>query len=232
MEKTVNTEQAETASGEAHDGAAGHFPLMISLRDKDIVIVGGGEVAYHKASLLRPYARSITVLSEEFSEKFNNLDVKKIVASGRDIKTLMGKPFLLICATDDHELNNDLMMHCRRNGILCNNVDVLESDVYFGSMIKSGPLTISISTNGMSPTMARFTRETLTEALDRSFWEMLGIQTELRSKLRHSIPEMRRRKEVLDSIVYDPDIWALLEGGKRKEAMELAVRKVNGGNES
>ncbi len=226
MEKTTGAVKIDAAPEKRRDGGAAHFPLMISMKEKNVVIIGGGEVAYHKASLLAPYSGSITVLSEEFSEKFDGLDVKKIVARGADIKALLGKPFLVICATDDNELNNEIMVHCRRNGILCNNVDVLDSDVYFGSMIKAGTLTISISTNGLSPTMARFTKETLTGALNRSFREMLGIQTELRTELRHSIQDMRKRKEALDSIVYDPEIWSLLDDGKTKQAKELAARKL------
>ncbi len=229
MENTFDGTQAEPASEGAAGHGRGHFPLFISLREKDIVIVGGGDVAFHKASMLCRYSPSVTVLSKEFSNEFEGLDVKRVYASGEDIMTLAGKPFLVICATDDHELNNDIMVYCRRNGILCNNVDVTDSDVYFGSLIKGGPLTISISTDGMSPTMARFTRETLTGTLNSSFWEMLGIQTELRKGLRSSIPEMAKRKEVLDAIVYDPEIWALLDQGRKEEARELASRKVNKG---
>ena len=225
MEKTLNA--GDTDAGEGPESRTEHFPLLISLREKDVVVVGGGEVAYHKASLLLPYSRSITVLSEEFSEKFDSLGVKKIFASGTDIKTLIGNPFLVICATDDHSLNRELMTHCMEKKILCNNVDVLDSEVYFGSMIKEGPLTVSISTNGMSPTMTRFTRETITNALNRSFWEMLEIQTDLRAKLRHTIPEMSKRREVLNAVVYDAEIWKLLDQGRKDEALELAVRKVN-----
>ncbi len=229
MENTFEGTQVQPASEGAAGNSHGHFPLLISLREKDIVIVGGGDVAFHKASMLCPYSASVTVLSKEFSDKFNGLDVKRVYASGEDIMMLVGKPFLVICATDDHDLNNNIMVYCRRNGILCNNVDVTDSDVYFGSLVKGGPLTISISTDGMSPTMARFTRETLTNALNSSFWEMLGIQTELRKGLRSSIPEMAKRKELLDAIVYDPDIWALLDQGRKEEARELATRKVNKG---
>jgi len=204
-----------------------HFPLMISLRGKEIIVVGGGEVAYHKVSQLLPYADRITVISESFKEEFRELKVARIAASGRDILKLIEHPFLVICATDDHELNREIMEVCKGKGILCNNVDVMESDVYFGSMIKGGPLTVSISTNGMSPTMARFTRETITAALNRAFWDMVDIQSELRTRLRYSIPDMERRKEMLCSVVYDPEIWLLLEQGRKDEAAELAVRRVN-----
>ncbi|MBX8631198.1 MAG: bifunctional precorrin-2 dehydrogenase/sirohydrochlorin ferrochelatase [Thermoplasmata archaeon] len=204
-----------------------HFPLMISLREKDIVIVGGGDVALHKAALLQPYSRSITVYSEEFTDGFESLDVKRIKVSGDDVLKLIGEPFLVICATDNHSLNDRIMKHCAANGILCNNVDVVDSDVYFASMIKGGPLTVSISTNGMSPTMSRFTKETIMNALNRAFWEMLDIQSELRKELRYGIPEMSRRKEILCSVVYDPEIWLLLEQGRKEEASKLAIRKVN-----
>jgi precorrin-2 dehydrogenase/sirohydrochlorin ferrochelatase len=224
MEETRNS--IEDGNGRK-SGNAGHFPFLINLAGKEIVIVGGGDVAFHKAALLSPYADSITVYSETFCEDFDGLDVLKIKASGNDILKAIGNPFLVICATDDHEFNDTVMKYCAERGILCNNVDVTSSDVYFGSMIKGGPLTISISTNGMSPTMARFTKETIMNALNRSFWEMLDIQTELRSKLRHSIPEMSRRRELLCSIVYDPEIWLLLDQGRKSEAAELALRKVN-----
>jgi len=224
MEETRNSIGDGNGSSPEHEG---HFPLLINLAERDVVIVGGGDIAFHKAALLSPYAGSVTVYSDTFSDDFENLNVGKIKAHGNDILKAIGNPFLVICATDDHEFNDVVMKYCAEKGILCNNVDVTSSDVYFGSMIKGGPLTISISTNGMSPTMARFTKETIMNALNRSFWEMLDLQTALRSRLRHSIPEMSRRREMLCSIVYDPEIWILLDQGRKAEAARLAVRKVN-----
>lgn len=46
------------------------YPIMIDINDKDIVVVGGGEVAYSKSVKLLEFGANIKVLSPTKTDKF------------------------------------------------------------------------------------------------------------------------------------------------------------------
>ena len=45
------------------------YPLMFNLQNKVVVIIGGGKIAYRKASGLKDTGAFVTVVSQKFARK-------------------------------------------------------------------------------------------------------------------------------------------------------------------
>ena len=94
-------------------------------------------------------------------------------------------------------------------------------DFIMPGIVQKGDLTISISTAGKSPAMARRLREELEAFLTEDLSQMLELAAEVRAELREK------------DILVDADTWSaalddgikpLLIEGKRSEAKERLLR--------
>lgn len=119
----------------------GYFPLFINLEGKQILIIGGGKIATRRFTKLQPFGAEITVLATEFS---NHLMEKEQLGEVRlrqrayDPTALEGLDlFLVIAATDDRTVNQEIGAHCREKKLLCIISDSREeTDVYFPALVE------------------------------------------------------------------------------------------------
>jgi siroheme synthase-like protein len=92
---------------------------------------------------------------------------------------------LVIAATNNMELNEQLGNLTRQNNILFNAADKPDlCDFYLGSIVKKGDLKIAISTNGKSPTIAKRVKELLNDLLPEEIDETLSLMSTYREQLR------------------------------------------------
>ncbi len=109
---------------------------------------------------------------------------------------------LVLVATNDKEENKRIKKVARTRHLLCNVADTPDScDFYLSSVVKKGNLKVAISTNGMSPTLAKRLREVLTEALPDDLETAMAQLKEVRDMLRgdfaYKVEELNRITEVL-----------------------------------
>ena len=50
-----------------------YFPLMIEVEDREILVIGGGKIAFHKIKILLTFGATIRVVSEEFCDDLKAL---------------------------------------------------------------------------------------------------------------------------------------------------------------
>ena len=81
--------------------------------------------------------------------------------------------WLVIAATDDADVQRQIAAACERARVFCVAVDdPPNASAYGGAILRRGPVTISISTSGEAPALARLMREVLEQALpDEGFVE-------------------------------------------------------------
>ena len=109
---------------------------------------------------------------------------------------------LVIVATNDREENKRIKRVARARHLLCNVADTPdECDFYLSSIVKKGNLKVAISTNGMSPTLAKRLREVLTEALpddlETAMEQLKAVRDQLRGDFEYKVQELNRITEVL-----------------------------------
>ena len=120
------------------------FPIFLKLDRLNTLVVGGGNVALEKASaLLRnsPAAR-VTLVAPMFRE--DTLEFLKVYPQvvlferGFELADLDGRD-LVICATDNRSLHEEIKVVCAERHLLCNVADTPElCDFYLGSIVQKG----------------------------------------------------------------------------------------------
>ena len=168
------------------------FPAYFSLENRKILLIGGGNIALEKLEKLVDFTKEIRVISKEFSSDF------EAFASAHAIPTeqraylrgdILGYDIVIV-ATDTVTLHQEIYEESRTTRILVNSVDnTVYCDFIFPSYIKRGDLTISISTSGASPALAKRLRAYI-EALIPP--QIEGFLKEMRS-LRNTMPKGKER---------------------------------------
>ncbi|KAI0340667.1 siroheme synthase [Trametopsis cervina] len=182
----------------AHDVAAltgGSMLLAWQLKDKHVLIVGGGDVASGRIESVLVADARITLISpkdglhkltKEFIEATDRITYHDRTFAG---PADLGGVDMVLTAIDDVEKSREICALCRERKIPVNVADIPPScDFYFGSQIRSGPLQIMISTNGQSPKLANIIRRKIEESIPDNAGEAIEKVGQLRSKLRERAP--------------------------------------------
>ena len=151
------------------------FPLFVNLKNKKVLVIGGGKVAFKKISKILEYEADITVIAENIAEEklleLKNLRIennRKIENNKDEIEKLVEEYFLVIAATDNEELNENIAEICDSKGILINNVSSkTKMNSMFGGIVKNDEFQIAISTSGKNCKRSRAMKSEIQKILDR-----------------------------------------------------------------
>ncbi|HLY08621.1 MAG TPA: bifunctional precorrin-2 dehydrogenase/sirohydrochlorin ferrochelatase [Planctomycetota bacterium] len=179
-----------------------YYPLMLKVKDEACLIVGGGRVALQKARALRRAGADVTAVSPEFSPAFRRLRIRRLERRFRE-GDVRGR-VLVIAATDSPATNRAVHDACRRRCIPVNVVDVPDlCSVIVPSVLRRGPVVISISTGGQSPPLAKALRRQLDALLPRSIGTTAARLGAERRKILRALPPSAARTRLLKGLVRD-----------------------------
>ena len=151
------------------------FPLFINLENKKVLVIGGGKVAAKKIEKILEYGADITVVTENVVEEkllqLENIKIEnnqKIENDKAKIEKLVKGYFLVIAATDNEELNENIANVCDSNGMLINNVSSkVNMNAMFGGIVKNSEFQIAISTSGKNCKRSRAMKSEIQKVLDK-----------------------------------------------------------------
>src|SRR5690625_1103036 len=165
------------------------YPIMIDLKDKIVIVVGGGQVAYRKIAGLIETGALITVISPVIHVKIEKLLTENQIFWKNKLfePTDLNDALLVIAATGDREVNENVALSAQENQLV-NVVDDKEiSNFHVPAKLKRGKLTIAVATGGSSPILATVIRNELANIYGESYedyLEFLAISRE-QVKLLH-----------------------------------------------
>jgi len=157
------------------DGMNMWFPLFVNLENKKVLVIGGGKIAYKKITKILEYSANVTIVAEKIEEeKLLQLENVKIVDNKRieNDKDIIGELvkdyFLVIAATNDEELNENIAKICDSRGILINNISSkTEMNAMFGGIVKNDEFQIAVSTGGKNCRRSRAMKSEIQKILDK-----------------------------------------------------------------
>jgi len=174
-----------------------YFPAFIQLQDKQILLVGGGNIALEKLEKLLDFTKDIKIIALEINNTMQSL-IKKhdLSAEVRAYKTGDIADFcIIIIAVDNISVQAAIFEESKNYKCLCNSVDSVEyCDFIFPSYIKEDDLTIAISTSGASPAFAKHFKRYLARLIPSNISSFLNEM----KLLRKSIPKGEKRMKMLD----------------------------------
>lgn len=206
------------------------YPIYLSrLHEKKTVLIGGNHEAERKADELLQRDAKITVISPRLSEKLLNWVDEGIMEwiPRRYREGDLEGAFLVIAAENLNDENQRIYREAEELGILVNVMDdIPHANFSFGSIVKRGPLTISISTGGAAPTLAVRLRERFEKEFGKEYEIFLTLMQQLRDPMSRHISDFDQRKSLWYQIV-DSDVIDLFRNGKEDQALEK-IREIVG----
>ncbi len=130
------------------------LPVQLHLKDRRVVLIGGGAVALWKAEKLSEAGARLEIIALDFLGDWSAIQGHRLQKAYAGPQDLEGA-FLVIAATDHSELNARITTDAQALGILalcCDNPAL--SDLSFPATHRQGPLTVSFATDGISPSYA------------------------------------------------------------------------------
>ncbi|MBK5932841.1 uroporphyrin-III C-methyltransferase/precorrin-2 dehydrogenase/sirohydrochlorin ferrochelatase [Rhodovulum imhoffii] len=203
-----------------------YFPIFLSLSDRPVVIVGGGEIALSKLRVLLRTEACLHVFARSPAA-----ELEALAASGRICLTrrslcagdLPGAA-LVYAATGEDEETASVVRLARAAGVPVNVVDDLgRSDFITPAIVDRDPVTIAIGTEGAAPVLARALKADLEARLPVRLGLLARIGQAFRPLAAH-LPQGRRRRDFWAEFYFSAGPRALGRGGAA--AAEAVLRSL------
>lgn len=129
-----------------------YFPLFINLKEKEIIVFGGGNIAARRIKSLLSYGAYIKVIAPEISEELEQLakENETLTLEYREYQpSELKQPDFVLAATNDERINTIIFRECRHKSILVNVASNQEMcDFFFPGIVAKGDITVGITANG------------------------------------------------------------------------------------
>ncbi|GJE86798.1 siroheme synthase [Phanerochaete sordida] len=175
--------------------SGGSLIIAWQLKDKNVLLVGGGDVAAGRIeNILIADARITLIAPRSGLHPQTKAYIDATPRITYHDRTFAGPEDLagvdmVLTAIDDVETSREICAMSRALKIPTNVADIPPScDFYFGSQVKRLPLQIMISTNGKGPRLAHLIRKKIEDSLPAGIENAIERVGELRTKLRERAP--------------------------------------------
>ena len=192
-----------------------YLPIFVDLRDRLVVVVGGGHVAQRKIEhLLKAHARVRVVAPQLCAELVVFRDLGRIECRPVPFSApQLDGAALVVAATDDEAVNEDVSRAARERGIWVNVVDDAQRSAFiFPAIVDRSPLIVAVGTSGNSPTLARRVRTQIEALLPERLGALAEYAGRWRQKVQGALPEMAQRLRFWDGFFNGPVAAQLLNG--------------------
>ncbi|MGD9235415.1 MAG: bifunctional precorrin-2 dehydrogenase/sirohydrochlorin ferrochelatase [Desulfobacterales bacterium] len=200
-----------------------YYPANLNIQNRNCLVVGGGGVGTRKVISLLDCGARVTVVSPDPTPR-----LKKLAAEGsiqlkeRSYSSAdLNKMFLVIGATDDENLNRRISTDAERVNILCNIADRPEvCNFILPAIVRRGDLTITISTSGKSPALAKRLRLDLEEQFGKEYADFLQLMGAIRDKLLSQAHAPEAHKALFNQLI-DKDLIGRIKAGNTNDINAL-----------
>ncbi|PWF34076.1 uroporphyrinogen-III C-methyltransferase, partial [Yersinia pestis] len=197
-----------------------YLPLFADLKQRPVLIVGGGEVAARKIELLHRAGAQVWVvaqtLSSELEQQYQDGRIHWLAQDF--LPEQLDNVFLVIAATNDTVLNAAVFAAADQRCILANVVDDQPlCSFIFPSIVDRSPLVVAISSSGQAPVLARILREKLEALLPTRLSDMAAIAGRWRGRVKQHMASMGERRRFWEH-AFSGRFASLISRGQLTEA--------------
>jgi siroheme synthase-like protein len=201
-----------------------YYPIYLDLKDRAVLVVGGGAIAEGKTQQLVEAGARVRVVSPALTPHLSGLAARGVIehVPGRFKKDDLKDVYLVISATDDQAVNEEVARLAGESGLLYNVVDQPSlCNFITPALVTRGELQISVSTGGGSPSLTQRVKREVAALIGEEYDELLQIAKEMRADAKRRIPDFERRRKVLHEFV-ESDAIDLIRTGRLEDARKLA----------
>lgn len=175
------------------------LPIFLNIRHQPCLVIGGGEVAARKVSMLLKAQAQITVIAPEICPVLQQADIRHIAATFQ-ASYLQGAK-LVIAATDDSTVNTAVHAAATSQNIPVNVVDNPALCTFvMPSIIDRSPIVIAISSGGAAPVLARLLRARLETLIPAGYGRLAGLAAKFRDQVKQRFSEGLPRRAFWENV--------------------------------
>ena len=207
-----------------------YYPVYLNLRGRRCVIIGGGTVAEGKIGRLLESGAEICVVSPDATPGIRQHATGGGVRWERRVYRhgdLEGA-FIAIAATNLREVNRAIFEEAEERGVMLNAVDDPPNCSFIApSIVQRGPVTLAISTGGVSPALARRLRESLQESDELAWADLSGVMATVRARVRQMGLLSTIHPQRWQCCI-TPHLLSMAQEGRESEAVESLLAGLSG----
>src|SRR3990172_151623 len=210
------------------------LPVFLNIKHKPCLVVGGGEVAARKASLLMRAGAQVTVVSPSLSPALaqlireKNLCHKVAAFSDGDLDGHS----LVIAATDDMQVNREVHALAVQRGIPVNVVDCPElCSFILPSIVDRSPIIVAVSSGGASPVLARVLRARLETLIPAAYGRLAALVASFRGQVKQQLNSLPQRRLFWEKILEGRG-GEMVFAGRDKAAQEALQTALQGAQDT
>ena len=163
------------------------YPVTLEIKDRRVLVVGGGGVALRKVQGLVEEGARVVVISPEVVEPLQvmasrgDIDLELRSYSGEAV----GDWVLVFAATDDREVNARVFRDAEGAGLWCNVADDPEfCSFHLPGRVRRGPLQLAIASAGEAPFATSRLRRLFEKRLGEEWAEWMAAASRFRTAVR------------------------------------------------
>lgn len=184
------------------------YPVNLNLKQKSVLIVGGGRVGFRKFKRLLPTGAEITVVSKDYISDFDHYFKQEknnyILLQRPFVEEDLENKFLVFAATDSRKVNEKIAFLAGKKNILVNIIDnALLSDFTLPAAHYQGKLLLTASTDSALPALSRKIRKDFSNRYGLEYRLLLEILAELRPEIIEKVKEAELRQEIFRKMAAD-----------------------------
>jgi uroporphyrin-III C-methyltransferase/precorrin-2 dehydrogenase/sirohydrochlorin ferrochelatase len=196
------------------------FPVFMDLGGRDCLVVGGGNVAARKVSLLVRAGARVEVVAPQLCEKLAvQRDAGTITHSAREFEEadVEGKA-LVIAGTSQEDVNRRVSEFAKAGNIPVNVVDCPELCSFIvPSIINRSPVQVAVSSGGASPVLARLLRARLESYVPAAYGHLAKLVTSFRAQVKQRFSSVEQRRQFWENMLQG-EVAELLFAGRDESA--------------
>lgn len=181
-----------------------YFPFFTDITNKKAVIAGGGQTALRKAEILLSFGADVTVVSPEFVSGFESLkrsNENLMLIKRKFVITDIDEAFMVVAATNDNSLNEQISKSCFELKIPVNVVDNTPlCSFIFPSIVRQQDIVCGISSGGKSPVITQYIKEEIIKFMPYFLGDINNRMGEIRDRVKQKINSQKLRAKTMKCI--------------------------------
>lgn len=209
-----------------------YLPVFLDIKRKPCLVVGGGDVAARKVSLLLRAGAEVTVVAPDLCEALerhlaaDEIRYKQSEFSEREDLT---DYVIVIAATDNSQVNERISVLAHEKRIPVNVVDQPELCSFtMPSIIDRSPVMVAVSSAGASPVLARLLRARLETLIPASYGRLAKLVQGFRDRVKQRFKTTVERRRFWENVLQGP-IAEMMFAGQERAAFQTLEKAVEEG---
>ncbi len=198
------------------------IPINIEVKNRKIVIIGGGKVAEKRAVSFLENEALVHIIAPEATSKIREYSQNNKVIWKRRVyqKDDLDGAFIGILAVNNQKVEEEFLKEAReKNLLVCVSSDYKKGNFIFPATAQKGKILIGVSTGGAFPLLSAEILEDLENMVGQNYQLLVDYLAQVRDEVKQRYP--KKKREIILKRVFEKRKFIKQSLGKgRKPTLE------------